>query len=327
MDAIEVTDADSADCLASSFPILFHSMRSPAPSVSNLYLSSADGGDVREITRNGNVYGSTWSPDGRSIAYRRMEVSDFREDVDAEVALFAPDQTVGVSLFQDLTPSLSNTLDTFPSDGPTWSADGRELAFASRRSSGAWAVWIMSRSGGPPRLVMPDLSESHFAPSFDPIDVRRLAFVAEGAIWFVDVLDPGARTRITSPAEQANFLEPTFLRWSPDGTRIAFSALDPADLARGEADREIYVLYNETRSATKLTDDDFDDVTPTWAPDGSSLLIGSNRSGSADSPGGQAFQLWQLPLDPTSPARPLTVGPSSNAGADWYERSDCGDRS
>jgi TolB protein len=61
--------------------------------------------------------------------------------------------------------------------------------------------------------------------------------------------------------------------WSPDGRRIAFSAV-----ADGEHDPDLFVMSSGGGSVSRLTQDDFSDWQPTWSPDG--RWIAFVRSGS-----------------------------------------------
>lgn len=71
--------------------------------------------------------------------------------------------------------------------------------------------------------------------------------------------------------------------WSPDGSRIAFTANEPGN-------DELYVISKDQWPATRLTNDDWAwDHHPTWSPDGTQILFSSNRSGMR--------QLWIMEAD------------------------------
>ncbi|MDJ0776571.1 MAG: DUF4347 domain-containing protein [Gammaproteobacteria bacterium] len=64
-------------------------------------------------------------------------------------------------------------------------------------------------------------------------------------------------------------------RWSPDGSKIAFTSESGAG-----GDRDIYVMNADGTGVTALTTDGtFTDEQPVWSPDGSMLAITSNRDG------------------------------------------------
>src|SRR6185436_17213488 len=69
--------------------------------------------------------------------------------------------------------------------------------------------------------------------------------------------------------------EITSLAWSPDGKRLAYSGI-----AQGVDDLYLYEL--DGGRLTKLTDDRFADLQPSWSADGDSLLFVSDRGEGAD---------------------------------------------
>jgi len=62
--------------------------------------------------------------------------------------------------------------------------------------------------------------------------------------------------------------------WSPDGSRVAFSALKA-----GDTDAEIYVMPSAGGAVTQLTNNYLPDYGPTWSPDGGSIAFTSIRTG------------------------------------------------
>ena len=59
--------------------------------------------------------------------------------------------------------------------------------------------------------------------------------------------------------------------WSPDGKRIAFSAVDKG----GNSD--LYIFDMTDRILTRLTNDIYEDRDPAWSPDGGSIIFCSDR--------------------------------------------------
>src|SRR4029079_12076525 len=69
--------------------------------------------------------------------------------------------------------------------------------------------------------------------------------------------------------------EVTSLAWSPDGRRLVYSGI-----AQGVDDLYLYEL--DGGHVTKLTDDRYADLQPSWSADGKSLLFASDRGEGAN---------------------------------------------
>jgi hypothetical protein len=104
--------------------------------------------------------------------------------------------------------------------------------------------------------------------SFSP-DGERLVFVSKSngtdALNFLTLKDKDIHLRkkfdvksIVSPA------------WSPDGARVAFSALS-------QGERDLFVYCFDGDSLIQLTRDRYDDIDPTWFPDSRRLIFSSDR--------------------------------------------------
>lgn len=112
-----------------------------------IILMDADGSRARQLVAGGSETNPEASPDGRRVAFMS------KRDGNWEVYLAALDDAPGPAAANEprrLTHHPAN-------DGlPTWSPDGRWLAFVSDRD-GAWAVWALrvdaaGRGGEPTRL-------------------------------------------------------------------------------------------------------------------------------------------------------------------------------
>ena len=86
--------------------------------------------------------------------------------------------------------------------------------------------------------------------------------------------------------------------WSPAGDRIAFSALTLGGIS------DLYLLELRTGELVRVTDDQYEDLDPTWLPDGASLVFSSDRGAGGDE---GARNLYRVTLA-THGIRALTNG-------------------
>ncbi len=99
--------------------------------------------------------------------------------------------------------------------------------------------------------------------------------------------------------------------WSPAGDRIAFSALTLGGIS------DLYLLELRTGDLARVTDDRFEDLDPTWLPDGGALVFASDRS-----PGGDegSHNIYHVALA-SGVVRPLTSGRWIDEGPRWDSES------
>jgi Tol biopolymer transport system component len=105
----------------------------------------------------------------------------------------------------------------FDARQPTWSPDGRQIAFQSNRD-GHWRIWVMNADGSAARPLSSGVHEER-EPSWAP-DGRRMAFTSDRGgkfdIWVMDLASEALERRTTTPGGNSR---PS---WSPDGREIAY---------------------------------------------------------------------------------------------------------
>jgi len=111
-------------------------------------------------------------------------------------------------------------------------------------------LWIVNAEGGEPRL----LAEGH-EPAISP-DGKRLAYVFHGQVWLLTLDDdpakPGQLLQMRGSAEG--------LRWSPDGTRLAFVS--------SRSGHSFIGVYSVAANSLAYLDPSTDfDSNPAWSPD------------------------------------------------------------
>lgn len=153
-----------------------------------------------EWTGDGSI---AWSRDGRRVA-----VVMFQAGFGETLRVF--DVASGAQLARvpaSQTPSIS---------AEAFSPDGSQLAYQRRPFAGD-GIWILDVARGTSRtLVDPEAGRIHRSPSWSP-DGRTIAAVADGG--GIELLDVGLGY---GPTLATGRESPDDLRWSPDGSTLAF---------------------------------------------------------------------------------------------------------
>ena len=161
---------------------------------------------------------------------------------------------------------------------PTWSPDGKRIAFVFDQKDRDWnrQIYVMNADGGNQR----NLSNNDFdnwGPSWSP-DGQRIAFVSErndGDWWQIYVMDTNGGNQLRLTNNRHNDQSPS---WSPDGNRIAFMS----DRKGEFQNYDIYVMDADGGNQLRLTNNRHNDSSPSWSPDGQRIAFVSNRDGILD---------------------------------------------
>jgi len=309
--------ADASTRAPEQGAIVFRSDRDQA-GIGQLYMMALDGSSVRRLTNGGDYATPVWSPDGEGIAFRRVM------GLDAALGLISPGDDEPVLLVTAEDPELWDRV-------LTWSGD--RLIYASRQGGPETDLWVVSRSGGQRRPLFSqrlggreeaDVSrtESRLVFSWNPTEMAGAAHGAAGDqdLWVANGPDDPAPENLT----EGRVYVPSGPRWSPDGRTVAFWGF--ARLADGSIaglgshmegvnppDADLFLIDVSSHELTQLTDNDDDDVTPSWTPDGKSLIVTSWRDGDED--------IWKMPVDSPDQAVNLTEDsdlPSSDSMPDCF---------
>lgn len=299
-----------------------------------IYLIQMDSGERKRLTKPpASVMGDSapaFSPDGKRVAFARID-SSMVEDL----YIVSTDGGEPVRL----------TFDHARISDIAWKTDGSELIFSSRRN-GIQSLWRISVRGGNPIWVPingsnlsgvtlskknhlawvqatnnidiqeinlskqsssttapEDLIVSTFIdnePQFSP-DGQKIAFSSarsgSSEIWVCE--NNGSRPRQLTEFNGPHCGSP---RWSPDARQIVFDC-------RPNGNPDIYIINSEGGKPVRLTNEDSQDVLPSFSRDGKSVYFASNRSGN--------MQIWKMSVS-GGPATKLT----NDGGFEAFESFD-----
>ena len=156
-----------------------------------------------------------------------------------------------------------------PDEGPTFSPDGKRIAFMSQRAGG-FEIFVMNADGSDQKQLthFTEQGRGAIAPAWSP-DGKRIAFstrIPPIAIYVINVDGTGA-TKVSDDGGGAS--NPA---WSPDGGAIAFNS-------RRSGKAQIYVMHADGSNVRRLTSNDAIDRLPAWSPDGKRIAFESDRDG------------------------------------------------
>jgi len=221
------------------------------------------------------------SPDGRCVAYQVQETN--WEDNAFETEIWIAVTATGERY------QLTNAKKS--SSNPQWSPDSRRIAFVSDRD-GKRQLYLIAPNGGEAlQLTTLETGVNGFAWSSEG---RRIAFTAADPetkarkdrkekygefevvqddytfahLWMIDVpadlkekkIEPARLTTGSDYSVNA-------FSWSPDSSRIAFSAAKNPDISMSGTN-DVYVLTVADKSIKRIVDARGPDSNPVWSPDG-----------------------------------------------------------
>jgi TolB protein len=250
---------------------------------SQLYVMRSDGTHAVRLARSGDVAQPAWRPDGRAIVIgelrggsregisvvtypsgriRRLTAHESdtwdnspRWSPDGTQIVFQRQTSAGTGIY--VMRANGKRLRRLVSAGayPTWSADGRWIAFVAG-APGEQQLFKV-KPGGRGRAQLTHLTGSVLDPDWSP-DGRRLVYIVvrdrNYDVWVARANGKAAR-RLTMATGQD--LGPS---WSPDGKRIVYgsqgsTAGKPFDL---------YVIHPDGSHRVRLSDTAWNESDPSW---------------------------------------------------------------
>jgi Tol biopolymer transport system component/DNA-binding winged helix-turn-helix (wHTH) protein len=224
-----------------------------------IYLLSLNSGARRRLVEpvpaSPGDNGPVFSPDGRQIAFRRTESIG---NNDMYVVGIAGGKPRRVTFDQRFASSV------------TWTRDGNEIVFASKRA-GPLSLWRVKVSGAPPQAIAGNTEGGYYLGSARNTDEFVYSrYLSDSNLWEMDVTTGSNHCVLHSTRNE------TSPQYSPDGTRIVFRS----DRTGND---EIWVSDRSGDHAVPLTS--FNGPltgTPRWSPDGQFVVFDSRPNGNPD---------------------------------------------
>ncbi len=201
-----------------------------------VWIMNADGSNQRQLTFEGRNASPSWSPDGKTIAFNSTRTGiceiwlmDADGSNQRQITFNEPEEPGPFDNFIKIelhmhglySPEATGPINVFP----TWSPDGKKIAFCSIRKD-SYAIWVMDADGK--NLTMLTRPENHEhpqsnCPSWSPTGDKIAYFhginVGPGSIWVCDP-DGSNAMRVSDEPEGSICDEPS---WSADGSKLLYS--------------------------------------------------------------------------------------------------------
>jgi Tol biopolymer transport system component/DNA-binding winged helix-turn-helix (wHTH) protein len=239
------------------------------------------------------------------------------------------------------------TFDNTSIRGLSWTSDGKEIVFASRRGGSTYNLWKISTADPTPERLTTS-SRDVYSPTISR-QGNRLSYtqsMMDGNVWRIGL--HGARGTDGAPLKLiSSTQEDTGPQYSPDGKTMVFASRrsgnfeiwlcgndgsNPRQLTNiggpltgtprwspdgrqiafdswNEGNADVYVISADGGKPRRLTYDADEDITPSWSRDGRWIYYGCTRSGS--------MQIWKVPAEGG-----LAVQVTKQGGFEGFESTD-----
>ncbi len=253
-----ITDNKSFDTMPSFSPdgskIVFVSDRDNNPEI---YIMNVDGTNITRLTNNSAYdYSPHWSPDGSKIVF----VSNRGDSSVTGGAV----SRISFKIFVMNVDGSNQTKiseNSFDDEAPKWSPDGSKIAFVSKRDGNPEIYTINIDGTNLVRLTNSPTFD--IMPNWSP-DGSKIAFRSDrdGNPEVYTMNSDGTELlRVTK-----NLSSDESPAWSPDGTKLLFvSRRDNIKDKSEDFVNEIYKMNADSSNIVRLTNNKFNDYSPSWS--------------------------------------------------------------
>jgi len=209
-----------------------------------IYTMNADGSGLRALTRTGLHGRPSWSPDGKTIVFSTLVPGH-----EALVSLIGADGA-GLRTLASMPLPAKGGCPCLGLNSPTFSPDGRRIAFTWTKAAYVSAIFTISSSGRGLTRITPWKDSVADKIDWDP-GGNRIAFSSP------EFGKPGVSSTVFTVAADGSAIHQLthttggkvnngFDSWSPDGTKIAFASNRGGTYA-------IYTMNTDGTDVTRLT--------------------------------------------------------------------------